>query len=184
MFIHFGPYTWDDLVEGDGPVPLSMMNPSKLDTDQWVGVAEAMGAKYIVFTAKHEDGFCWWPTETTDKSVKNIPWRDGRGDVLGDLSKSCRERGMRLGVYLSPKDQTFDASVGGKCEIAQKQSRYTRIYRKQLTEVLGNYGTMMQVWFDGSLVIDVRDILEQYASKAMIFQGPQATIRWVAVELR
>ncbi|MCX5691522.1 MAG: alpha-L-fucosidase, partial [Planctomycetota bacterium] len=85
MFIHIAPQTWQGRETDDLSTPLSAMNPEKLDTDAWVSVAESMGAKYIVFVAKHEGGFCWWQTDTTDWSVKNIPWRGGKGDVLADL---------------------------------------------------------------------------------------------------
>ncbi|HUT22919.1 MAG TPA: alpha-L-fucosidase [Sumerlaeia bacterium] len=182
MFIHFGPWTWQDLVEGGGPVPLSIMKPDQLDTDQWVSVAEAMSAKYIVFVAKHGDGFCWWRTDTPNDSVKDIPWRDGKGDVMRDLSESCRRRGMKLGVYLSPADRQHGAAVGGKCKSDEEQEAYIKVYRQQLTELLSRYGEMMEVWFDGSLVFEVGDIIAKYAPKAMVFQGPHATIRWVGNE--
>ncbi len=182
MFIHFSMNTWQDQEYDDLSTPLSEFNPAKLDTEQWVRVAEEMGAKYIVFVAKHVGGFCMWPTQTTDYSVRNTPWRDGKGDVLADLAVSCRDRGIRLGVYLSPADRKHGATVGGRCETKEAQEEYNRIYREQLTEILSQYGEMTEVWFDGSLVVDVGDILDRYASRAMIFQGPHATIRWVGNE--
>ena len=135
MFLHFGLYSWPGGVEqiriagkNGGPEDglwcwpnskdlLKKINPSKLDTDQWVRVAESMGAKYIVFTTKHSLGFCWWQTDTTEFSVKNIGWRDGKGDVMADLAESCRKRGMKLGIYLSPSDVQFGApnGQGGRC---------------------------------------------------------------------
>lgn len=182
MFIHFAPNTWLDKEYDDLSLPLEKMNPSRLDTDQWAAAAEAMGARYIVFVAKHVGGFCMWQTETTDYSVKSIPWRDGKGDVLADLVESCRKRGIRLGVYLSPCDRKHGAEVGGQCGSPAAQERYNRIYRQQLTEVLTRYGEMVEVWFDGSNVIEVGDILAQHAPRAMVFQGPHATIRWVGNE--
>jgi alpha-L-fucosidase len=182
MFIHLAPQTWQDKESDDLSIPASAINPEKLDTDQWVRVAESMGAKYIVFVAKHEGGFCWWPTSTTDYSVKNSPWRAGKGDVLKDLAASCKSRGMKLGVYLSPQDRTHHAGVGGKIDDPSKQLEYQLLYRTQLTEVLSTYGDMVEVWFDGSITLDVCDILERRAPNAMIFQGPQATIRWVGNE--
>jgi alpha-L-fucosidase len=86
MFIHFGPNTWRDLEGDDLQMPLEKMNPEQLDTDQWVTTAEAMGAKYIVFVAKHVGGFCMWRTETTDYSIASTSWRGGKGDVLKDLA--------------------------------------------------------------------------------------------------
>ena len=182
MFIHLAPQTWQDSESDTMATPLSAINPEKLDTDQWVRVAESMGAKYIVFVAKHEGGFCWWPTETTDYSVKSIPWHDGKGDVMRNLAKSCQDRGMKLGVYLSPQDKKHAARVGGKTADPTKQSEYESMFRAQLTELLTRYGSMMEVWFDGSLVFDVGDILREHAPNAVVFQGPQASIRWVGNE--
>jgi len=145
-------------------------------------VAEDMGAKYIIFVAKHTGGFCWWQTQTTDYSIGHTPWRDGKGDVLADLAASCKKHGMKLGIYVSPADLQFGAGGGGKCKTPEAQAVYNKIYRQQLTEVLSRYGEMMEVWFDGSIVVDVADILAKYAPKAMVFQGPQATIRWVGNE--
>ena len=164
MFVHIAPQTWQDTETDTMQTPLSAMDPSGLDTDEWVRVAKSMGAKYLVFVAKHEGGFCWWPTETTDYSVRSIPWRGGRGDVMKDLAASCK------------------AAVGGKVADEAGQKAYEAIFRAQLTELLTRYGDMMEVWFDGSLVFDVGDILEKHAPGAMVFQGPQATIRWVGNE--
>lgn len=182
MFIHFAPNTWQDSEYDKRTTPLDKINPAKLDTDQWVHVAELMGAKYIIFVAKHVGGFCMWQTDTTDYGIKNTPWRGGKGDVLGDLSASCRKRGIKLGVYLSPRDDTFGVATGGECDDPAKQAAYKKIYRRQLTEVLSRYGQMVEVWFDGGQVIDVGDVLKKYAPKAMIFQGKYATIRWVGNE--
>ncbi len=182
MFIHMAPQTWEDKETDDLSIAPSAMNPEKLDTDQWVRVAESMGAKYIVFVAKHEGGFCWWQTDTTDFSVKSSPWRGGKGDVLKDLSASCKARGMKLGVYLSPQDRKHKVGVGGKADDPTKQAAYEKLFRTQLEEVLSRYGEMVEVWFDGSLIFDVGDILAKHAPNAMVFQGPQATIRWVGNE--
>jgi len=182
MFIHFAPNTWQDREYDDLSTPLAQINPRNLNTDQWVSVAESMGAKYIIFVAKHVGGFCWWQTKTTEYSVRNIPWRKGRGDVLADLAASCRKRNMRLGVYLSPADRKHGVGVGGKADSAEGQAAYERLFRRQLAEILSGYGEMVEVWFDGSLVFDVGDILAEHAPKAVVFQGPQASIRWVGNE--
>lgn len=182
MFIHIAPQTWQDSESDTLKTSLLEINPTELDTDQWVAVADSMGAQYIVFVAKHEGGFCWWPTLTTDHCVRNIPWRNGQGDVLKDLSESCRRRGMKLGVYLSPQDRIHKVGVGGKAEDPAQQEAYEALFRRQLTEVLSQYGPMMEVWFDGSLIFDVGDILKQHAPQAVVFQGPQASIRWVGNE--
>lgn len=182
MFVHLAPQTWLESEYDDLSIEPGAMNPEKLDTDQWVRVAESMGAKYIVFVAKHEGGFCWWPTDTTDFCVTRSPWRGGKGDILADLSRSCRARGIGLGVYLSPQDKKHGIAVGGKAKTPEAQKAYEQLFRQQLTEVLSRYGDMCEVWFDGSLVFEVGDILKEHAPRAVIFQGPQASIRWVGNE--
>ena len=182
MFVHFAPNTWQD-TEGDQlTTPLTQINPTKLDTDQWVKTAKSMGAKYLVFVAKHVGGFCWWQTQTTEYSARNVTWRDGKGDVMADVSKSCKKYGLKLGVYLSPADGKHNIDVGGRAKDPAKQEEYNRIFRTQLTELLTKYGPIFEVWFDGSLTFDVSDILKKYAPDAIVFQGPQANIRWVGNE--
>lgn len=213
MFIHFAPNTWLDREYDDLSLPLEKFNPEQLDTDQWAAAAEAMGAKYIIFVAKHAGGFCLWPTATTDYSVKSTPWRGGKGDILADLAESCRKRGLRLGVYVSPADRRHGAGVGGKVGgtppeayyppeadskprpgsvVSLTQEQYNDLYRRQLVEVFTTVNRILgpvhgdaavfEVWFDGSIVVPVGDLLEKYAPKAMVFQGPHATIRWVGNE--
>ncbi|MBZ5571238.1 MAG: alpha-L-fucosidase [Acidobacteriia bacterium] len=97
MFVHFAPNTWQD-AEGDNlSTPLSAINPD-INTDQWADCAVALGAKYMVFVAKHVGGFCMWQTDTTAYSIKNTPWRNGHGDVMADLAASCQKRGLKLVV--------------------------------------------------------------------------------------
>ena len=182
MFVHIAPNTWQDREYDDRSTPLSAINPAQLNTDQWAESALGLGARYIVFVAKHVGGFCMWQTETTDYGIRNTPWRNGKGDVMADLSQSCRKRGLKLGVYLSPQDENFGAATGGRCKTPELQRAYNALYRRQLTEVLTRYGEIVEIWFDGSLVVPVGDILKAHAPHAMIFQGPFATIRWVGNE--
>jgi alpha-L-fucosidase len=182
MFIHFAPNTWQGVEQDNLSTPLSEVKPKLLNTDQWASTAVDLGAKYIVFVAKHSGGFCMWQTETTKYSIGNTPWRGGHGDVLADVSASCRKFGLKLGVYVSPRDAKFGAGIGGLCKTPAQQKIYNAIYRRQLTEVLSRYGSMVEIWFDGSNVIPVGDILDRYARHAMIFQGPHATIRWAGNE--
>jgi alpha-L-fucosidase len=182
MFVHFAPNTWQDQEYDDLSTPLSAINPAQLDTGQWAECARGLGAKYIVAVAKHAGGFCMWQTETTAYSIRNTPWRGGKGDVMADLSRSCRQQGLKLGVYLSPQDRKFGAGTGGRCKTPELQRAYNDIYRRQLTELLSRYGEMVEIWFDGSLLAPVGDILRKLAPHAMIFQGPFATIRWVGNE--
>lgn len=184
MFIHFGPATWQGREYDDGSVPVEQINPRALDTEQWCRAALAFGAKRIVFVAKHTGGFCWWQTDTTEYSVKNCPWKDGKGDVLEELSASCRKYGLTLGIYIYPGDRTWGAYIGGggKTKDPSLQEAYNQVFRTQLTEVLSRYGAVEEVWFDGSCVIEVGDILERYAKEAVIFQGKYASIRWCGTE--
>jgi len=184
MFLHFAPNTWTGLGQDDNSLPLSRINPEKLNTDQWCQVARSWGAKMIIFVAKHSGGFCWWQTNTTEYGVRNIPWKNGKGDVLAEISKSCDKYGLDLGVYIYPGDKNWGAGLGsgGRTSDPGKQEAYNRVFRQQLTEVLSNYKPMKEVWFDGSCVVDVSDILKKYAGDAVVFQGPQATIRWVGNE--
>ena len=181
MFIHFGPNTWQEREYDDRTTPLDAMDPD-IDTDQWVDTAVGMGARYIVMVAKHVGGFCWWQTETTEYSVRNIPWRSGKGDVMADLARSCAARGMKLGVYLSPRDDSVGAGGSGRCATPEAQEAYDRLYRQQLTELLTRYGPIMELWLDGSSVVPTIDLVQRHAPDAMIFQGPNATIRWVGNE--
>jgi len=181
MFVHFAPNTWQDQEYDDRSTPLSAINP-RIDTDQWASVAQDLGARYLVLVAKHVGGFCMWQTHTTDYGIRNTPWKGGHGDVMADVAASCRKRGLKLGVYLSPRDDTFGAGDGGKCATAEKQAAYSRLYRQQLTELLTRYGDLVETWFDGSIVVPVGDILARYAPHAAIFQGPHASIRWVGNE--
>lgn len=181
MFIHFAPNTWQNSEYDNLSTPLSEINPD-INTDQWVDCAVKLGAKYIIFVAKHVGGFCMWQTRTTDYGIRNTPWKGGHGDVMANLSASCRRRNLKLGVYLSPQDRKFGAGLGGRCKTPEKQAEYNKLYREQLTELLTRYGEIVEIWFDGSIVVPVGDVLKRDAPHAMVFQGPEATIRWVGNE--
>lgn len=180
MFLCLDPCTWQGREYDDHSTPLDAINPLALDTEQWCQAAECFGAKQILFVAKHTGGFCWWPTETTEYCVRNIPWKGGKGDVLGDLAASCRKHGLKLGVYIYPGDDQWGAGIGsgGKTADPAKQEAYNKVLRRQWEEVLTHYGDISELWFDGSCVIELGDIIKRYAPKAMVFQGPYATLRW------
>ncbi len=182
MFVHFAPNTWQDVESDNLSTPLSAINPIGLNTDQWVATAVDMGARYVVFVAKHQGGFCMWQTQTTDYSIRNTPWKDGKGDVLAEIAASCRKRGLPLGVYVCPRDDHFGAGTGGICKTPELQRKYDAMYREQLTEVFTRYGELVEIWFDGSTVTPVSDLTHRYQPNAMVFQGPAATIRWVGNE--
>ncbi len=141
-FLHFGINTFTDREWGDGKESPTLFNPDNLDTDQWVRVLKDAGFSMVILTAKHHDGFCLWPTATTGHSVKNSPWRDGKGDVVADLRQSCDKYGMKLGLYLSPWDRN--------AECYGDSPRYNDMFVAQLTELLTNYGKIDEVWFDGA----------------------------------
>ena len=175
---------WQAGTSTDTATLLRQIESSKVDTDQWAQVAASMGARYIVFVARHIDGFCWWPTATTDYTIAHVAWRGGKGDIIRDLSESCRKRGLKLGVYLSPADRHkvgYD-NVAGRCKTPEEQHEFDKYYRAKLTELLSQYGKITEVWFDGGQQIEVGDILRKYAGDAMVFQGKYATIRWVGNE--
>jgi len=184
MFVCLDPCTWQGREYDNHSTPLSRINPSKLNTDQWCEAAISWGAKEILYVAKHTGGFCWWQTLTSEYSIRNTPYKNGKGDVLRELSESCRRYGLNLGIYVYPGDDTWGAGIGsgGKTRDLSKQEAYNRVFRQQLTEVLSNYGHITEVWFDGSCIIDVRDILDKYASGSVILQGPKATLRWPGTE--
>ncbi len=183
-FVCLDPCTWQGREYDDHSTPLSEINPEKLDTEQWCRAAKAWGAKEILFVAKHTGGFCWWQTETSSYGIKETAWKSGQGDVLAELSESCRKHGLNLGIYVYPGDDTWGAPMGsgGRTKDPGKQEAYNQVYRQQITEVLTKYGPVTEVWFDGSCVIDVGDILAKHAPNAVVFQGPQATIRWPGTE--
>lgn len=180
MFLCLDPCTWQGREYDDHSTPLSEINPAALDTEQWCAAAKSFGAKQILFVAKHTGGFCWWPTQTTEYCVRNIPWKDGKGDVLGELAESCRRHGLKLGVYIYPGDDQWGAGIGsgGKTADPARQAEYNEVLRRQWTEVLTNYGEISELWFDGSCVVDLSDVLKTHAPNAMVFQGPHATLRW------
>ena len=182
MFVHFAPNTYQDRESDNLSTPLSQINPTLLNTDQWAETAVSMGARYVVFVAKHAGGFCMWQTKTTDYGIAQTPWRGGKGDVVAEISASCRKHGLKFGVYCSPRDDHFGAGVGAICKTPETQARYNKIYREQLTELFTRYGELVEIWFDGSTVTPVADLIQRYQPNAMVFQGQSATIRWVGNE--
>lgn len=183
--IHFGPNTFMDREWGDGTADPSVFNPTNVDPDQWMQAAKSAGIKYVVFVAKHHDGFCLWPSAKTEYSIKSSPWKGGQGDLVGDVAAAARKNGLKFGIYLSPWDRH---------EATYKDSAaYDQYYLAQLNELATGYGDLVEFWLDGAgsagHVYDFDryvDNLRIYQPNALVFADAAllkyGDIRWVGNE--
>ncbi|HEY1678135.1 MAG TPA: alpha-L-fucosidase [Candidatus Sulfotelmatobacter sp.] len=140
--IHFGPNTFLNQEWGDGSADPKVFDPTQFDPDQWMQALQAAGFKYVVFVAKHHDGFCLWPTSQTDYSVKSSPFENGKGDVVGRVEQAARKYGMKFGVYLSPWDR-HEPRYSNSAE-------YDKYYSSELDELAQRYGQLEEFWLDGA----------------------------------
>lgn len=140
-FVHFSPNTYTNLEWGDGTEDPTIFNPTELDCEQWVKAVKSAGMKGLILTAKHHDGFCLWQTKYTEHSMKNSPYKNGKGDIVKECADACKKYGIKFGFYLSPWDR--NSKYYGTDE-------YNNYYVNQLTELLTNYGEIFHVWFDNA----------------------------------
>lgn len=180
-FIHFGLETFDGSEQGDPTKDVaSLFNPTNLDARQWVRVFKDAGFRQITLTVKHGTGFCLWPSAYTEYSVKNSPWKNGKGDVVGDFTEAAHAADVRVGIYLTPWDQKFPSTDSG----------YEAHFRNLLTELLTKYGDVAEIEFDGYKAprdIDWKGIVrlaKQLQPEILVWMGPEiavegADIRWI-----
>ncbi len=184
-FAHFGMNTFTNKEWGDGTEDPALFNPTEFNARQWIKVIKDAGMKMLILTAKHHDGFCLWPSQYTEHSVKNSPWRKGKGDVVREIANACQAEGIKLGIYLSPWDR-HEPTYGDS-------PVYNKFFRNQLRELLGSYGEITEVWFDGACgegpngkrqVYDWDSyyaVVREMQPNALIF-GCGPDIRWVGNE--
>lgn len=194
-FIHFGLNSFCDREWGYGDTDPKMFNPKRLDCEQWVKTLIAAGMKGVILTAKHHDGFCLWPFEGNDYNVSKSPWRNGKGNVVKELSEACKKHGLKFAVYLSPWDRSR-ADYGSPS--------YVEYFHSQLRDLLTNYGPVFEVWFDGAnggdgyyggardkRTIDrknyynyprIYQILDSLQPQAVVFSDGGPGCRWVGNE--
>lgn len=194
-FVHFGLNTFNDREWGYGDSDPKTFSPTRLDCEQWVKTFVAAGMKGVILTAKHHDGFCLWPTQLTEYCIRNTPYKNGKGDIVSELSKACRKYGIKFAVYLSPWDR-HQANYG--------TPEYIEYFYKQLNELLMNYGDVFEIWFDGanggdgwyggskdSRTIDRKTyydypraykLIDQLQPQAVIFSDGGPGCRWVGNE--
>ncbi len=210
-FVHFGPNTFSGREWGDGKESPKLFAPKSVDVRQWVRAIKASGAKMIVFTTKHHDGFCLWPSRFTDHSVKNSPWKDGKGDLVREVADAVKAEGLKLGLYLSPADlHAIHIGTYGKTPtkprviptpvpgwkpkspvtLRGEWDEYNTYFMNQLFELLTEYGEVHEVWFDGANPHDVGQkyayfdwysLIRKLQPKAVIF-GKGPDARWIGNE--
>ncbi len=183
--IHFGPNTFLDQEWGDGSADPKVFNPAQFDPEQWMRALSAAGFRYVIFVAKHHDGFCLWPTSLTAYSVKSSPWKDGQGNAVKQVEEAARKYGLKFGVYLSPWDR-HEPRYSNSAD-------YDKYYSAELDELVQGYGPLEEFWLDGAgsagHVYDFPHYIEElrtYQPNALVFADvalfEYGDIRWVGNE--
>lgn len=194
-FLHFTVNTFTGREWGEGDEDPNIFHPTDFQPDQMMRALKSAGMKGVILTCKHHDGFCLWPTKTTEHSVRKSSWRGGKGDVVRDISNAARRHNLKFGVYLSPWDRN-NAAYG--------KPEYISIYREQLRELLTQYGPIFEVWHDGAnggtgyyggarekRVIDKTSyydwpntwaLIRKLQPEAVIFSDVGPDVRWVGNE--
>lgn len=185
FFMHFGPNTFTGKEWGEGTEPEDIFNPTQLDCRQWCRIAKESGAKAIIITAKHHDGFCLWPSKYSKHTVRESKWKNGKGDVLKELSQACKEYGLKFGVYLSPWDRNHPDYGTPK---------YNDVFVNMMKEIFQNYGPIWEMWWDGAngegpngkkQVYDWKrfeNTVKQFSPKTVVFSDIGPDVRWVGNE--
>lgn len=194
-FLHFTTNTFTDLEWGYGNESPAVFNPASVNVEQWISTLKDAGFKMAILTCKHHDGFCLWPSKYTEHSIKNSPYKNGKGDIVREVSDACKKYGLKFGVYLSPWDRNH-AEYG--------RPAYIEYYRNQLKELFSNYGPVTEMWFDGAnggdgyygganekRSIDSRtyydwpttmNLVKQFEPEIIFFSDAGPGVRWVGNE--
>jgi alpha-L-fucosidase len=184
--IHFGPNTFTGKEWGLGDEDPNIFNPTQFDPGQWARAIKRGGFKGLIMVAKHHDGFSLWPSRWSPHTVASSKWRDGKGDVIREVSEACRKEGLLFGVYLSPWDRHHPRYGQGEA--------YNEAYRRQMEELLTEYGPLFEFWFDGAngegpngrrQVYDWPSFWEKVRERqpqAVMFSDIGPDIRWVGNE--
>ena len=183
-FFHFGVNTFSNNEWGDGKEKAALFNPTDLNVRGWIRDIKAAGFKLAIITAKHHDGFCLWPSAYTEHSVKNSPYKNGKGDIIREFTDACHEFGIKVGIYVSPWDR--NSPYWGTPD-------YSLYYAKQLEEIVTQYGKIDEIWWDGAGSVEAKYdwglwayIVRNNQPDAVIFGSMGATpyveMRWVGNE--
>ncbi|MBC7850011.1 MAG: alpha-L-fucosidase, partial [Chitinophagaceae bacterium] len=185
LFMHFGPNTFSGLEWGHGTEDPNSFNPTQLDCRQWARIARDAGAKGIIITAKHHDGFSLWPSKFSKHTVRESKWRNGKGDVLKELSAACKEFGLKFGIYISPWDRNHPK---------YGTPAYNTVYVKTMREAVKKYGPIFEMWWDGAngegpngkkqvyTFPRFEKTIRKIAPDAVVFSDIGPDVRWVGNE--